>query len=46
MEFIAHYSQVCRINGEYRLRMFGGWALRIIFGPNRNKVTGGWKTTA
>jgi hypothetical protein len=28
---------------EYRLRVFQNRVLRRIFGPKRNKVTGGWR---
>jgi hypothetical protein len=28
---------------EHRLRVFGNRALRIIYGPKREEVTGGWR---
>jgi hypothetical protein len=31
---------------EHRLRVFENRVLRRIFGPKRDKVTGGWKKTA
>ena len=30
---------------EFRLRVFGNRALRRIFGPKRDEVTGEWRTT-
>jgi hypothetical protein len=31
------------LSGEYRLRVFDNKVLRRIFGPKRDKVTGGWR---
>jgi hypothetical protein len=28
---------------EHKLRVFENWVLRIIFGPKRDGVTGGWR---
>jgi hypothetical protein len=31
------------VREEYKLRVFENRALRRIFGPKRDKVTGGWR---
>jgi hypothetical protein len=28
---------------EHRLRVFENWVLRIIFGPKRDEIVGGWR---
>jgi hypothetical protein len=37
------YSIVLTVREEHRLRVFGNRVLRRIFGPKRDKVTGGRK---
>jgi hypothetical protein len=34
---------LCSLRREQRLRMFENRALKKIFGPKRNEVTGGWR---